>query len=160
MNSLLKIKLNKIIFDENNEPTVENYSNWYIKRIKRKNLSNYLELQDDLLYNWLENNLSVGSIISSEKGWELIKNIASLIPVFSKEGETTLDIEKLADEDEDYLNNITRLFFTKSVDDDDFNDLQTPYKPSLIAEFNQLNHGDSLGKAVEKISNVTKEKQK
>lgn len=159
MNSLLKVELNKIAFDENDEPTIENYSNWYLKRIKRKNLSNYLELQDELLYDWLQNNLSVGSIISSDKGWELIKKIASLIPVFNKQEETTLDIEKLADEDEDYLNNITRLFFSKSVDDEDFNDLTTPYKPSLIAEFNQLNHGDSLGKAVDKVSNMTKEKQ-
>lgn len=124
-----------------------------IPRIKRKNLSTFIELQDKLLYRWVAENLSVGNIVCTDDGWDLLCKTASLISTLDETGnESPLDLEQLEDADFDFYHNLTRLFFTASVDDEDYEDPNVPYKPSLLAKFNQLNHGGALGKQVKKLT--------
>jgi hypothetical protein len=151
MNTLLEVNVKDEIGD--------NKGNVYIKRVKRPNLEAFIELQDKLLYKFIDNNLAVGNIIASNEGWQLLKEMAALIPILQEGEECTLDLDFLEQEDADYLNNIVRLFFTKSVDDEDFNDPEAPYKPSLLAEFNHLDYGGSLGKQVQKIQEKAKAEQ-
>lgn len=130
----------------------ENQNVILISRIKRKNLKSFIELQDKVLYRWVEENLAVGNIIQDDAGWDLLCKIAALVPTLDEQGnESPLDLNVLEEVDFDIYNNITRLFFTASIDDDDYNNTEIPYRPSLLAEFNQLNHGGALNEQVKKV---------
>lgn len=137
-----------------------------ITRIPRKNLKLYLDVQESLLYKWIENNLSVGNVIASEEGWDLLKKAAALVPTVDDNGtKSPLDLEVLDECDYDFYNNATRLFFTSSVDDEDFyTNPKKQYAASLLAQFNHIEYGDTLvkmaGKVQEKNQKELEEKEK
>ena len=136
-----------------------------IVRIPRSKLKLYTDLQEKLLYRWVENNLSIGNIVSSEDGWELLKKTAALIPTVDENGTTTpLDLEAMDQIDYDFYNNVTRLFFTSSVDDEDFHSPDKKYAASLLAKFNHIEYGDTLvkiaGEVTEKRMEEMEEKEK
>ena len=157
MKSLLQVNLIKLD-PKSFEEVVD--KNIYIKRIKRKNLNTFIDFQDKLLYKFINSNLAVGEIIANDENLELLKEMGSLIPILNKGEETTLSVDEILDYEDCYLEVLTRLFFTQSIDDENFNDPNSPYRPSLIAEFNQLDYGGQLGKNAEKIAEEENQKQK
>ncbi len=130
----------------------------YLKRIKRSKLNTFIDFQDQLLYKFINSNLAVGDIIADDNNLELLKQMGSLVPVLNNGEESTLDVDQILDYEDCYLEVLTRLFFTQSIDDEDFTDPNSPYRPSLIAEFNQLDYGGQLGKNAEKIAEEENQK--
>lgn len=118
-----------------------------VKKVPRSKLRDLIILQQQLLDVFVENEASIGVILSEESNWKLLQSVANLLPIVGSDD--TLDVSKF---EEDYVQ-ICRVFFTESINDSGEYDLSTdkPFLPSKIAKLHQLNYNDQLGKAVERV---------
>ena len=120
-----------------------------IKRLKRKDLANFLKMQELLLSDFIYFNGAIGSLIADKGAWSNIEKAAKLIPVLEGDKTVPLDLSKIG---EDYLV-LAQLFFTASITEETLggypDDLETVgYKPSLLTQLNHLDYGGALGKGV------------
>lgn len=126
-----------------------------VKRVPRKKLHDLIVLQQDLLYAFLKNNASVGSVIASNSNWSTIEKIAKLLPVIGEE-KPGINLDEL----EDDISQITSIFFTQSVDENGMIlNTDEGYKPSLIAELHQLDYYGNARDAAKKIYQERKEEE-
>lgn len=119
-----------------------------VKKVPRSKLRDLIVLQQQLLDVFVENDASIGVILSDDANWRLLQCVANLLPLVGSN--ETLDVTKF---EEDYVQ-ICRVFFTESISDTGEYDLTAdkPFLPSKIAKLHQLNYNEQLGKAVEKTA--------
>lgn len=130
------------IKDDNNE-VVETVQ---LKRVPRSKYKDLIALQQLLLEAFVENNGATGSVIADDANWKTLKKLSSMLPVVGQD-EKGFDVEKI----ENDILLITRLFFTQAVNEDGSVDLSEGFKPSLLAEFYQLDYSGFLQRAVMEI---------
>lgn len=127
---------------------------YIVQRSTRNDLDTLVELQKEILLNFIESNGNVGEIIRSSNNWENLKVLASNLNILGKK-EKGFDLEEIADD----LEQICRIFMTQSMKDDgtfeeNEDGTSVEWKPSLISELHQLNFGgywkETLGKIAEK----------
>ena len=139
------------------EPDTDTYKvdkTYIVQRSVRSDLDTIVELQKEILLNFIESNGNIGEIIRSNDNWETLKNLASNLNILGKK-EKGFDLEEIVEDQEQ----ICRIFMTQSMKDDgtfeeNEDGTSVEWKPSLISELHQLNFGgywkETLGKIAEK----------
>lgn len=119
-----------------------------VKKVPRSKLRDLIVLQQQLLDVFVENDASIGVILSNDANWKLIQSMASLLPLVGSD--ETLDVTRF---EEDYVQ-ICKVFFTESINESGEYDLAAdkPFLPSKIAKLHQLNYNEQLGKAVDRVA--------
>jgi len=101
-----------------------------------------------LIEEYLYHNFEVGSLIATDRGWQLLQDIAKLVPVIKNGDRVALNIEELEDDYE----MISLLFLTEDVTERGVGkDPEPGLKPSLLSRLNHLDQGVLVGKAFPNI---------
>lgn len=122
-------------------------------RVKRHRNKELIILMEKLTEAYYLNNASLGQIIADDNNWEMMKQVASMIPVVGQK-EDGFDIERISD---DY-SQLTKLFFTTTYDENEETDYTQGLKPSIIGKMHDLNWGDAQKKAIAALK-VKEEKE-
>lgn len=117
-----------------------------MKRVKRHRNRELIQLMEKLTEAYFINNASLGEVIADDSNWNLMKTVASMIPIVGKDKDG-FDIERIAD---DY-DQLTKLFFTTTYDEsiEDSDELYANgIKPSLISKLHDLNWEEAKKKGL------------
>lgn len=115
-----------------------------LKRIARSQYKDLIALQQLLMQAFVEYNGATGSVIADEANWKTLIKLGKMLPVIGGNDKEGFDVNKI----EHDIVLITRLFFTQAVKEDGSVDLTDGFKPSILAEFYQLDYSGFLQKAV------------
>lgn len=118
-----------------------------IIRVKRSKLKDLIYLQEELLYNFVNYNAKIGSLLADDSCWDLLKKISKMLNVIGEE-KSGINLDLL----EDDIKQIIEIFFTTSVDEEG-NILQDVdiFQPSKLSELHHLDYFNNIKKAVQKV---------
>lgn len=114
----------------------------YVKRVPRALFSDLMKLQQEILADFMEANAAIGLMIQSEKTWNNMAKVASMLPLVGTDDK--LQLSKI----EDDLEQICRIFCTESMTDSGELDA---FKPSLISKLHHFDYAGDLGKILTQI---------
>ena len=111
-----------------------------VRRVKRKDLAKFTEKYEEVLRRLFLVDGAIGSFLTDEKNYTLLKQVCELIPV--DEGDGKLNIEWI---EEDYAL-LTQLFFTLSYDEKTGDFVDEEMRKPLLAKFNYVQDDNLRGK--------------
>lgn len=125
-----------------------NNKTYRLRRVKRKDLTPFIEAYRKVLERFIYYNGAIGNIRASDKEWNYLIDCAKFIPVDGQE-KIGFDLS-LIEEDVDTL---IELFFSTSWDKEknEYTNLDNGFKASLLAKLNHIDYDGDWVKLLLKV---------
>jgi hypothetical protein len=132
-----------------------NDKTYRIRRVKRKDLTAFIEAYRKVLENFVYFNGAIGNVLAEEKRWNDLVNCAKFIPVDGQE-KIGFDLSLI----EDDYDTLIELFFSTSWNRDrnEYVDLDNGFKSSQLAKLNRIDYDGDWVKILLKVKEI-KEKE-
>lgn len=127
---------------------------YIVQRVVRSELDTIVELQKQLLTNFIDKDANIGELIRDNESWDLMKTLSRNLNILGQK-EKGFDLDEISDD----LEQICRIFITESMKEDGELDIEQGWKHSLIAKLHHLDFPLYIREAVGKYQEKREKKE-